>query len=261
MFKPSRFSSAFLIQTASAVLLGMLVACGTPVPELVDAESEAAAVVPEQASSPLAPRLLDDEERHRRYVADILYSGMQALRADRLMTPPEDSALHYFSRALALDPGNTVALDGLQDVLRRYLQLADTASHQGQFGNAELFLRRAAEVDDSHPGIATSRQRLLTEQARTHSVLTVDVRELRSRNGALAQQLRDLAGIVVSQKAFVLITAPSDELGRWIYAQMQDALVDHRVRGDIEIGEQPTVRLVLPETAPQTVKQAASQNT
>ena len=246
MFSPSRFSSALLMPTTPAVLLGILVACSTPVPELVDAESEAVVVAPAEVIAPIAPRLPDDEERHRRYVADILYSGLQALRADRLMTPPEDSALHYFGRALALDPGNTVALDGLQDVVLRYLQLADTASHQGQFDNAELFLRRATEVDDSHPGIETSKQRLLTEQARTHSVLTLDVRELRNRNGTLSQQLRDLADIVVAENAFVLITAPNDELGRWIYAQMQDAVVDYRVRGDIEIGEQPTVRLVLP---------------
>ncbi|ALO47012.1 hypothetical protein [Pseudohongiella spirulinae] len=194
-------------------------------------------------------RELDDAERHRRYVADILYNGLRALRADRLMTPPEDSAFHYFNRALALDPGNTVAEDGLQDILQRYLQLADTASWQGQFDNAELFLRRAAEVDDQHPGIQVARDKLQLERQRTHSVYRIDSRGLRSRHEDVVRQLQDVAAVLAANDIFVLITAPSDETGRWIYAQLQDALSDQRVRADIEIGEQASVRLVLSQNS------------
>lgn len=190
-------------------------------------------------------RELEDAERQRRYVADILFDGLRALRQDRLMTPAYDSAFHYFNRALALDPGNTVALEGMQDILQRYLQLADTASWQGQFDNAELFLRRAAQVDDTHPGISASRQRLNAERQRTHSVHLLDARQLSARNDAVVRQLRELASVVASLNAFVLITAPSDESGRWIYNQMQEALAEYRVRGDIEIGEQPSIRLVV----------------
>lgn len=227
-----------------ALLLLFAVGCETPARQVVYAPQEAPL---EQAPAPVIAPVIDDEERQRRFIADILYDGMRALRADRLMTPPADSAYHYFSRALAFEPGNTVALDGLQDILQGYLQLASTASRQGQFANAELFLRRAAQVDQTHPGISVGRAAIERERQRTHSVHTLNAGELRNRQPALTQQLRELAGVVASVDAFVLITAPNDEMGRWIYAQLQDALDSYRVRGDIEIGEQPTVRLVLPQ--------------
>jgi len=194
---------------------------------------------------PVVSSGLSDQEQQRRYIADILYDGMRALRADRLMTPAEDSAYRHFSRALALDPQNTVAQDGLQDIVQRYLQLADTASRQGQFGNAENFLRRAAQVDPDHSGIETAYANLAAERARTHSVHTFDARELRNRDASLTRQLQELARVVADINAFVLITAPNDEMGRWIYAQLQDGLDGYRIRGDIEIGGQPSVRLVV----------------
>jgi hypothetical protein len=61
-------------------------------------------------------------------------------------------------------------------------------------------------------------------------------------------RLRELAQVVAETNAFVMITAPNDEHGRWMYMQIQEGLGDIRVRGDIEIGEQASVRLVLPQT-------------
>lgn len=203
-------------------------------------------VTPEPEPEPLISdqARLDEEELARRYVADILYQGMRALGADRLMTPAEDSAYHHFSRALALDPGNQIAIDGMRDIAGRYLQLADLASRQGQFNNAETFMRRAVQVDGSHPNLEQTTRRLQTERERTHSVTTLNARDVIARQPSVTVQLQELAKVIADANAFVLITAPNDELGRWMYAQIQDALGDYRVRGDIEIGEQPSVRLV-----------------
>lgn len=223
-------------------MLILLAACQAP-PQRTVVHEPIPAVAPEPAQIPA--RDLDEQERERRFIADILYDGMRALRADRLMTPAEDSAYRHFSRALAIDPGNTVALDGIQEIVQRYLQLADTASRQGQFDNAESFLRRAAQVDSRHSGIEAAYGNLEAERNRTHSVHSLDLRELRNREVALTRQLQELARVVVDVNAFVLITAPNDEMGRWIYAQLQEALPDYRIRGDIEIGAQPTVRLVI----------------
>ncbi|MEX0740220.1 MAG: hypothetical protein WD071_12835 [Pseudohongiella sp.] len=189
-----------------------------------------------------------DAERQRRYIADILYDGMRALRTDRLMTPAEDSAYHYFSRVLAFEPGNTVALEGMRDIALRYLELAGTASRQGQFDNAETFLRRAESVDDELPAIAIARQTLATAREQTHSVHTLNNRELAGRQPTISRQLEDIARLVAENNTFVLITAPSDELGRWIYAQLQGAMTESRLRADIEIGEQASIRLILPRT-------------
>lgn len=192
--------------------------------------------------------VIDEAERARRYVADILFEGMRALRSDRLMTPPENSAYHYFNRALALDPDNQIAKDGIRDIAARYLQLADLAGRQGQFDNAEGFLRRAAQVDNNHPGIEQASRRLQSERQSTHSVTRLNTRDVISRQASVVTQLRDLARVVADTNAFVMITAPNDELGRWMYMQIQDVLGDVRVRADIEIGEQASVRLVLPQS-------------
>lgn len=236
--------------TLVASLILALASCEMSPPERVtgpvpgpDPVSGVTAAVAEQAAVAAAR---EDAERHRRYIADILYNGMRALRADRLMTPPEDSAYHYFSRVLAFEPDNTVAHDGMRDIALRYLQLADTASRQGQFDNAESFLRRAEGVDNTLPALAVARQTLATARAQTHSVHTLNNRELAARQSSIAQQLDDIARLVAENNTFVLITAPSDELGRWIYAQLQASMTNARLRADIEIGEQASVRLVLP---------------
>lgn len=237
------------------VMLGMslaLFSCELSQPErMTDSASEpvsAPGVVATVTEQLAAEAAREDAERHRRYIADILYDGMRALRADRLMTPPEDSAYHYFSRVLAFEPDNTVAHDGMRDIALRYLQLADTASRQGQFANAETFLRRAESVDDRLPAIAIARQTLATARAQTHSVHTLNNRALAGRQPSITQQLEDIARQVVAHNTFVLITAPNDELGRWIYAQLQASMTDARLRADIEIGEQASIRLVLPRS-------------
>lgn len=225
----------------SLMAVCLLAACVQQAPApiiVVTPDPEPEPVVTDQAR-------LDDEELARRYVADILYQGMRALRADRLMTPAEDSAYHHFSRALALDPDNQIAKDGMRDIAGRYLQLADLAGRQGQFNNAETFMRRAAQVDGSHPNLEQTSRRLQTERERTHSVTTLNARDVIARQASVTTQLQELAKVIADANAFVLITAPNDELGRWMYAQIQEALGDYRVRGDIEIGEQPSVRLVL----------------
>jgi len=230
-----------------ALLMLITVGCESPSRQVVYVPQEAPAqeVAPEAV---LVAPLIDDEERQRRFIADILFDGMRALRADRLMTPAEDSAYYYFSRALAFEPDNQVAKDGMQDIVVRYLQLSDTAARQGQFDNAEQFLRRAAQVDERHTGIAAARRTLEAERQSTHSVHQLNARELRERQAGLSQQLHELAGLIAQIDAFVLITAPNDEAGRWIYAQLQETLGSYRVRGDIEIGAQPSVRLVLPRS-------------
>lgn len=253
---PKQFVCHFFHQSARLLTVAGLslvfVSCELAQPERAPgAVSDADAVMIDDMRagvSELAAAAVEraDAERQRRYIADILYDGMRALRADRLMTPPEDSAYHYFSRVLAFEPDNTVAHDGMRDIALRYLQLADTASRQGQFANAETFLRRAENVDAALPEIVGARQRLATAREQTHSVHSLNNRELSQRHASISRQLEDIARLVAENNTFVLITAPSDELGRWIYAQLQASMTDVRLRADIEIGEQSSVRLVLP---------------
>lgn len=186
------------------------------------------------------------ELRYQRIIADLLYEGIKALNANRLLTPPDISAHAYFSRVLAIEPENAVALKGLQDIVAKYLQLADQAGRQGQFDSARTYLRRAEQVDNSHQGIPSAWVRLEAEEKSNDVVHSINARELANQAATLMEELGRIGIQARDSGAFFLITAPSDVQARWIYTQMQAAVAGHRLRGNIELGDSPTVRLIVP---------------
>jgi len=58
---------------------------------------------------------------------DLLYAGLQALDADRLLSPENNNAFNYFSRALVMDSDNEIAREGIAAIVARYLALARLA--------------------------------------------------------------------------------------------------------------------------------------
>ena len=233
---------------SASVLLLCLSACQP-------AQSVRVVQVPEPAApEPIAP-LIDEsaltttfelELRYQRIIADLLYEGIKALNANRLLTPPDISAHAYFSRVLAIEPENAVALRGLQDIVAKYLLLADQAGRQGQFDSARTYLRRAEQVDSSNQGIASAWLRLEAEMKSNDVVHSINARELSNQSATLMAELGKIGIQARDSGAFFLITAPSDVQARWIYTQMQTAVAGHRLRGNIELGDSPTVRLIMP---------------
>ena len=186
------------------------------------------------------------ELRYQRIIADLLYDGIKALNDNRLLTPPDISAHAYFSRVLAIEPENAVAMKGLQDIVAKYLQLADQAGRQGQFDSAKTYLRRAEQVDSAHQGIADAWVRLESEMKSNDVVHSINARELANKSASLMEELGKMGIQARDTGAFFLITAPNDVQARWIYTQMQAAVAGHRLRGNIELGDSPTVRLIMP---------------
>src|SRR5690606_2279079 len=129
------------------------------------------------------------------------------------------------------------------------LQLAEEAGRQGQFDNAESYLHRAEQVDRSHVGIAPAWAALERERQSSDEVHAVDAQALARQAPDLSAQLAELGRKVRNSGAFVLITAPNDAQARWIYAQMQEAVTGYRIRGNIEMGSTPTIRLIMPNDA------------
>ena len=211
--------------------------------------------VPEPEPEPEQLALYDDsaaiekfeeELRYQRIIADLLYEGMKALNANRLLTPPDISAHAYFSRVLSVEPENAVALNGIQEIVNKYLLLAAQAGRQGQFESAKQYLRRAESVDHSHSGIAQAWVALEAEMNSSDVVHTISSSALASKSAALMEELGRIGVQARDSGAFFLITAPNDTQARWIYSQMQAAVQGHRLRGNIELGDSPTVRLILP---------------
>ncbi len=242
-----RISSAAVMRGLFLTLLLVLTACQPTQPRVV--------ILP--APEPVVPDIAFNEEeyrvafeqqlRYQRMIADLLFEGRKALNANRLLTPADVSAHAYFTRVLAIEPENAVALQGIQDIVNQYLLLTAQASRQGLFANAQDYLRRAEQVDRTHTGIASAWATLEAEMESKDVVHSLNARELASQSATMTEQLAQIALQARDSGAFFLITAPSDAQARWIYLQMQAAVEGHRLRGNIELGETPTIRLIMPE--------------
>ena len=234
----------YLIRSALAACALGIVACATkPVEEPEskgDHQTLQIRALPAEQEG-VAP--LDGESR---LIADLLFAGLQALDADRLLTPVDESAHGRFQRVLAYDPHNEIALKGLQDIVLRYVELAEDASRQGQFDDAAAFLDRARFVDASHPAIAATSAFLNAERASGDLFFLLDGDELRRQSDEIQEEIALIARQARDKGAFFLISAPSDDLARWIFGVMRAAVPGHRLRGNIELAGRSGVRLRLP---------------
>jgi len=195
--------------------------------------------------------------RRQRLIGDLLYDALNALQQDRLLYPIDDNAHQRYQRVLAIDPENHLALEGLQNIVARYLELAETASRQGRFTAARDYIDRATFVDRRAPAIRQAEQALEADRNSGDLVFELDMQQLASESPALIEQLAEIAGQAVAHQAFVWITAPTDEKGRWIYGTMREQANGIRLRGNIELGGYAVIRLRMPE--PQSASTATGQ--
>ncbi len=228
----------------STVLLGCSSNAGDPVPET---DSAAAATNGVRVLSEARVIRGNPEPERRRLIADLLYEGLQALDDDRLLTPADDSAHARFTRVLAYEPNNTLALEGLEAIVLRYVELADDAIRQGLFDQAAELLGRARFVDRSHPAIAAAEQRLGQEEESGDLFFDLNANQIAARTDSVRDRLANIARQAKEHEAFFLITAPSDEQARWMYSVMREAVAGYRLRGNIELASRYSIRLRLPE--------------
>ena len=187
-----------------------------------------------------------DTAGNRDMIPDILYAALQALSEDRLLTPVDDNAHGRFKRVLAMDPKNELALEGLQVIVVRYLQLAGASMNRGIFDEAETLLGRARFVDSSHPGIASAAEALRLEMNSNDLFFKLDYPSYSARSELAQNELADIARQTREHEAFFLITAPNDDLARWMVSVMRGAVSGYRLRGNIELSSRLGIRLRMP---------------
>lgn len=229
--------------------LGALLLSSCETPRLESTAGETAS-----ANDPLDIRVLSDAEvfsgsasaDKQSMIPDILYEALQALDEDRLLTPVDDNAHGRFKRVLAMDSDNELALQGLQDIVVRYLQLAEESMRRGIFDEAETMLGRARFVDASHPGIANMAEALRLEMNSNDLFFVLDYPSYSTRSEMAQNELADIARQTQEHEAFFLITAPNDDLARWMVSVMREAVSGYRLRGNIELSSRLGIRLRLP---------------
>lgn len=228
------------------LLFALLSACQLQSPAS-ETSADTSAGLPEMRTIPREERAAETIPSNlQRLIADLLFSGLQALDDDRLLTPRFDNAYDYFNEVLKLQPDNEIALDGMQDIIERYLELALEAGNRGNFRNADQLLGRAVMIDSAHPGIAPAREALDAERNSGDLFFPLGERALRRQDAAIRETLARIAAQARENDAFVLITAPDDELARWMYSVMRESVPGYRLRGNIEISGTALIRLRMP---------------
>lgn len=220
-----------------AAILLLLAACqGTGSNEVVYSGAPVD-VAPAPQPVPAGP----DPFVRARILADILYDAKLAFDDNRLMTPAGNNAYDRYLEVLELDPGNAVALDGIQEIALRYIDLADIASSQGQYDNAASLLARGERVAPGRPELADARARLETARQTKVESFPLDPVELSSQSLQILNALAEIAQHIRREEATFIINARTDAEGRWIYKVMREAVGGYRLRGNIVIAGTPRI--------------------
>jgi len=93
-------------------------------------------------------------------IAGFLDHGRRSLRRDRLLFPENNSAYHYFQRVLKLDPRNSDARHGIEQVAARYATLATDALDNNDKEKAERYIARGFRISPNDEGLRALRERM-----------------------------------------------------------------------------------------------------
>lgn len=127
---------------------------------LVEPEERLPALPTVDSTQPDEPVLVDLDESDEALLVESLLNTPQgrarlqsllddasaALAANRLTTPADDNAFDLFQSALSLDPDNDVAQAGMEQIIRRYVRLAQRAVDRGRYQSAVTLGKRARQV-------------------------------------------------------------------------------------------------------------------
>lgn len=181
-----------------------------------------------------------------RIIADILFEAAYALDDNKLLLPAGDNAYDRYLEVLSVEPANAVALAGIQNIVLRYVELADGAMAIGQYDEAEKFLERGASIEPASDSILAARSRLVLARTVEINFVELDPDGLNDQTLETMLLLSEIAESVKLAGATVLITARTDAEGRWIYKTMRESLGGYRLRGDIVLGNQPGIQINSP---------------
>ena len=199
-------------------------------------------ITPSTTPPPTVPNAIDWDR-----VEYFLNRAEVALDKGQLDTPYDDNAFAWYQRVLEIAPDQPDATYGLERIVERYIARAMEAIAREAWLVARAELDFAEQIDRGSAGILVLRRQIkLLENARRWS-LDLPADEVRRRSRSASLKLKNFSPTARAPNARVMIRAGSDADGRWMYEQLNDGPGQRRIRGEIEIGSPPQVRvLVMP---------------
>ncbi len=222
------------IYLLSAVALS---ACQTTPP----AEPEREQIPPMAETEPPQPKI-DPIVLHQ-----LLDLADAALARDELTYPEENSAYRYYQDILAMEPGQTDALRGLEHLVEQYVALALQALERNQPATARSMLSRARLILPNHASIEPTEAQIRLLSKAQRETLKMPQEKLNTMDVSLGDTLRAFAQWSNKADCRFVISAKNDAQGRWIYQQLASGVSETRVRAQINIRLPATVeRLCFP---------------
>ena len=93
-------------------------------------------------------------------VARLLAAAEADLKARRLTSPAGNNAWDRYQQVLVIDPANSEAVDGTEQVIGSYMELFGTAVEQEDFDQANSYLERIREFHPDSPSLLTGKKQL-----------------------------------------------------------------------------------------------------
>lgn len=90
----------------------------------------------------------------------LLGAANERVSEDSLMVPLGDSAVDYFEQVLAIDASNVEAINGIERVADRYVELASVAISEGNVNTAKSYLENMSVLKPDHAEIQALRERI-----------------------------------------------------------------------------------------------------
>ncbi len=104
-------------------------------------------------------------------IDQLLREGQEFLARDRLTRPAGSNALERFEQVLALDPENARARDGMGRLVRRLLQLAQSALDEGDSARAARHLKHARTLMPDDPQVQQLAEKLAAHKEKTRNLI------------------------------------------------------------------------------------------
>lgn len=101
---------------------------------------------------------LQDRVEQSREIIELLSTASDAVQEGRLVSPEDDNALARYRAVLEIDPENSDARQGIENLERRLLEQATAAARERNFGEAESLLAQAETVREEDGAVPEARE-------------------------------------------------------------------------------------------------------
>ena len=147
------------------------------------------------AETEAAPRTEGEASVQKKNIAAWLQEADKAFAENRLTTPPDKNALHYYRKVLALQPDNSDAERGIDRIGKRYIELASASLKKQQLTNAKRLVRRGLRILPDDRGLIRLDKRIdrelaLRERQRLAQLQATEARALSHASEQLLEQRR-----------------------------------------------------------------------